>query len=176
MKQIPPVVKGGSRTDIVAASFVSSDLYEQSKKLSLTVQYRAAEDPEWSVAVSQFGHGTIESVARHPQNDEEAGLKMVRMPLVKSLFHEDDEDFERAALEHLYGLDDRGQLRLDDPTAAILATTNEEVHPNASQEERLQDSEERKQSVHVLERHQEDLLGHATQDHLEARAVHVPEG
>lgn len=123
-QQIPPIVRENAREFVFAASLRSSHIYANATVFTLTKQYRAAEDPEYADMLCRFGNGTLPPIAKHPDNDEDQGVRMVKMPLVTELFHEGDSEYETAAIEWLYGVDDRGCLKVDVGTKAILCATN----------------------------------------------------
>jgi hypothetical protein len=123
-QQIPPVVKSSARVQVFEASLRSSHEYADAAKFKLTVQYRAAEDPEYAASVRAFGDGSLDAIKGHSGNDAERGVRVVEMPLITTLFHEDDEEYDNAAIEWLYGVDDRGRLDVQSGTKAILCATN----------------------------------------------------
>ena len=123
-QQIPPVVKSNARDEVAAASLQSSHVYDAATKFKLNKQYRAAEDPEYADAVRSFGDGSLEGIEGHTGNDDERGVRVVEMPLVTTLFHEGEEEYENAALEWLYGVDEHDRLCVEEGSKAILCGTN----------------------------------------------------
>ena len=125
LRQIPPVVQGGSREQIIEASIVTSHEFPTMAKFALTQQYRAASDDEWAADVRGLGNGTAPTVPHHPDADKAKGVSIVPMPLVQTLFHEHAAgDYRRAAVEWLFGRNRDGRLDVGMGENAILCMKN----------------------------------------------------
>lgn len=128
LRQIPPVVAGGSRQQIVEASIVSSHEFSRMRKFRLTTQYRAAADDAWAADVRALGDGTATTLPKHRDADMAKGVSVVPMPLVTTLFHQANAEYRKAAVEWLFGRDADGRLDVGTGQKAIICMKNTAVN------------------------------------------------
>jgi hypothetical protein len=113
LQQIPPVIKWGTKADILRASIRWDRRWDSYSKLTLTRNQRAAKDPEYAKMAMQIGAGTAATV-KLPGSQ----LPLTPLPLIATVACR--EELIRFAYPNII-----------DPYAcvgsAILAGTNEQI-------------------------------------------------
>ena len=126
-QQIPPVVVGGSREEIVEASILSSHRFPRFHTLELTKPYRQHAG-EYADFVRSVGDNTAPTHAGHALNSPDEARRAIALPLVTRVYHEHDPDAQRRAIEATFGVDaETGALdvREDAGFRAILCVRND---------------------------------------------------
>src|SRR3546814_15644464 len=72
-RQIPPVVAGGDKWDVVDASVRSSYLWRHFTICELTVAHRHAADPAYATFVQSLGEGILGEDLYDPPDDDQSG-------------------------------------------------------------------------------------------------------
>lgn len=121
-RQIPPVVPGGDKWQVIDASMRSSHLWRLFRVMELTVSHRHARDPEYSAFVQHIGEGAVGERLTDP--DAEIGAvpnaKVVPLGFLQSF----NRQTLQAAIQFVYP-DLLNVSALSD--RAVLAPTNELV-------------------------------------------------
>ena len=113
MRQIPPIIKGGTKDDILRASIRCDVRWEDYNQLRLSRNMRAAADPEYAAMCERIGTGAAETVRL-----EGCPVPLTPLPLIQTVAD------RQGLISFVFP-------RLTDPHAcvnsAILAATNQQI-------------------------------------------------
>jgi len=108
-QQIPPVLPGASRDEVIEASVVLWPQYRALQHLPLTKAYRQ-HCAAWAALVRSVGAGTAVTLTSHALTSEGKEQRAIALTLVRRVHHEDAPGAEQRALEELFGVDAQGHL------------------------------------------------------------------
>ena len=124
-QQIPPVLPGASRDEVVEASFVSSSIYPTLQHLPLTKAYRQ-RCAAWAHLVRSVGAGTADALLEHALSDQSKDQRAVPLPPSIRVYHSDEQDAGQRALEDLFGVDEHDHLTVHSSGfRAVLCARND---------------------------------------------------
>lgn len=124
-QQIPPVLPGASREEVIDASVVSLPLYHNMQHMPLTKAYRQL-CPAWARLVRSVGAGSAEALLDHALTKGSEFQRAVALPLVRRVHYVGSPGAEQRALEDLFGLDARGHLAVHSGGfRAVLCSRND---------------------------------------------------
>ena len=116
-RQCPPVVKYGSPGDILKASVKFHPAFQQARRIYLTINMRARDDPQYAAMALSFGNGEGRTVML---GKDKAKLPVCPVPLIQV-----EQNMDRLIC-FVYPNFDEANLR-DNMRRAILSGTNENI-------------------------------------------------